>query len=107
VRIVYSTFPDKGSAMSVGKKLLEKRLIACFNAFQITSGYWWEGKIVEDNEWGVFFKTRNDLVEKVVDEIKKLHPYSVPAIFTFPIEFVHKDYEKWLTEETGGENDGE
>ena len=103
MRIVYSTFPKKEDAISVGKKLLQERLIGCYNAFQITSGYWWEGKIVEDDEWGVFFKTREELVEKVMERIKELHPYTTPAILVFPIEKVDGKYEKWLSSGTGGD----
>ncbi len=103
MRIVYSTFPKKEEAVRVGKELLKERLIACYNAFQISSGYWWEGKIVEDEEWAVFFKTREELVEKVMEKIKELHPYSVPAIFVIPVEKIHEPYDRWLVEETGGE----
>ena len=103
MRIVYSTFPSKEEAAKVGKELLKRKLIACYNAFQISSGYWWNGEIVEDEEWGVFFKTREELVSEVFKSIKELHPYEVPAIFTLPVEKVHENYEKWLISETGGD----
>jgi len=37
--IIYSTFPNKEKAVEVGKKLLEDKLIGCFNVFPIISGY--------------------------------------------------------------------
>lgn len=55
--IVYTTFPNKQKAIEVCKKLLEERLIACFNSFEISSGYWWQNKIVDDTEYSVILKT--------------------------------------------------
>ncbi|RKX51681.1 MAG: divalent-cation tolerance protein CutA, partial [Thermotoga sp.] len=53
--IIYSTFLNKEKAVEVGKKLLEDKLIGCFNVFPIISGYWWKGEMVEDEEVGVIF----------------------------------------------------
>lgn len=96
--IVYSTFPSEEKALEIGRKLLEKKLIACFNAFEIRSGYWWKDEIVEDREWAAFFKTTEENEKKVYEELKKLHPYEVPAIFTLKVENVLPEYLKWLTE---------
>ena len=98
MRIVYSTFPSKESAVEIGKKLLGEKLIACYNTFKISSGYWWQGEITEDEEWACIFKTGEKHVEKVIETIAKLHPYEVPAIFSIPVEMVHSPYEKWLKE---------
>ncbi|PLV59807.1 divalent-cation tolerance protein CutA [Thermotoga sp. KOL6] len=97
--IVYSTFPNEESAIEVGKKLLERRLIACFNVFELRSGYRWEGKIVEDREWAIIFKTTEEKESTLYEEIKKLHPYEVPAIFTLRIENVLPEYLIWLKKE--------
>ena len=98
--IVYSTFPSKEKAVSVGKKLLEEKLIGCFNAFPIFSGYWWEGEIIEDEEVGVIFKTSEKNVEKVIKRIKELHPYDTPVIFSIKIDRVNEEYRKWIEEVT-------
>jgi len=96
--VVYSTFPNEKNAIEIGRKLLEERLIACFNLFHIKSGYWWEGKITEDTEVAALFKTKRENLERVMEEIKRLHPYQVPAIFSFSPESVDESYLKWLTE---------
>ena len=98
--LVYSTFPDEESAVKVGNALLEERLIACFNAFEIKSGYWWEGKITHDDEWAVIFKTKESLIDEVFEKIKDLHPYTTPAIFAIPVLKVDEDYKEWLEKET-------
>ncbi len=103
MKIVYSTFPKKEDALKMGEELLKRKLIGCFNAFSISSGYWWQGKIERDEEWACIFKTTNEMWKEVVKVIKKLHPYTTPAIFVFNVEYVDEDYEKWLKENVGGE----
>ncbi len=98
--VVYSTFPSKEKAVDVCKKLLEEKLIACFNIFPIASGYWWQGKVVEDNEFSAILKTTRLKEQEVFQRLKELHPYSVPAIFSLEVCKVDKDYQRWLDEIT-------
>ena len=104
MRLVYSTFPSLEDARRVAEDLLERRLIGCYNAFQIKSGYWWEGKINRDEEWACIFKTTDEKVKEVMKEVKKLHPYTTPAVFSIVVEDVDEDYENWLKEETRGDD---
>jgi len=99
--IIYSTFPSKEKAVEVGRKLLEDKLIGCFNAFPIVSGYWWKGEIVEDEEVGVIFKTSEKNVENVFKRLEDLHPYDTPAILCVRIDRVSKKYERWIEEVVG------
>ncbi|MGJ8454343.1 divalent-cation tolerance protein CutA [Pseudothermotoga sp. U03pept] len=96
--IVYSTFPSKEQALDVCRKLLEEKLIACFNVFPVNSGYWWQGKIAEDNEFSVILKTTKLKEKEVFQRIRELHPYFVPAIFSIEVREVDKDYKQWLEE---------
>lgn len=99
--IIYSTFLNKEKAVEVGKKLLEDKLIGCFNVFPIISGYWWKGEMVEDEEVGVIFKTSEKSVENVFKRLKELHPYDIPAILWVRIDRVSEEYERWIEEVTG------
>lgn len=94
--LVYTTFPSKESALEVSKKLLEERLIACFNIFEISSGYWWESKITEDNEYAAVLKTSKLKEQDLFERLKELHPYTVPAILSIEVKSVNKDYQQWL-----------
>ncbi|HAA82391.1 MAG TPA: divalent-cation tolerance protein CutA [Thermotoga naphthophila] len=96
--LVYSTFPNEEKALEIGRKLLEKRLIACFNAFEIRSGYWWKGEIVQDKEWAAIFKTTEEKEKELYEELRGLHPYETPAIFTLKVENVLTEYMNWLRE---------
>lgn len=94
--IVYTTFPNKQKAIEVCKKLLEERLIACFNGFEISSGYWWQNKIVDDTEYSVILKTSKFKEQDLFKKLKELHPYTTPAILSIEVKTVDKDYQQWL-----------
>lgn len=94
--LIYTTFPTKEDCLKVCKQLLEERKIACFNVFQIQSGYWWQGKIVEDQEWAAILKTDKFKEDEVFQTLKKLHPYTTPAIISIETKNVDRDYLGWL-----------
>ena len=96
---VYITCKDKKEAIKISKHLLKKRLIACSNIFPIKSMYWWNKKIVNDNEIVILAKTTNKNYEKIKKEVKKLHSYDIPCILKINIK-ANKEYEKWVKKET-------
>lgn len=98
--VVYSTAPDKRTALSVSESLLNKRLAACVNIFKIDSRYWWKGKLEKANEYAMLFKTKKALFPKLTRELKKVHPYEVPAVVAWMIEAGNADYLRWIGEET-------
>ncbi|WP_456418404.1 divalent-cation tolerance protein CutA [Methanocaldococcus infernus] len=97
--IIYTTFPNMEKAKEVCKALLEKKLVGCVNLRDHLALYWWEGKIEEDEEIGAILKTRDELKDKVIEELKKLHPYSVPAIIWFKVN-ANDEYLDWLKKVT-------
>ena len=96
--LVYITNPSKKVAKDVALHLLKKRLIACANIFPIESMYWWKGKIEQTKEVVLIAKTRKENFNKVKNEVKKIHPYTVPCIIKLSAE-ANKDYEDWLNKE--------
>ena len=97
--LVYTTFPNMEEAKKVCKILLDKKLVGCVNLREHLAMYWWEGKIEEDKEVGTIIKTTEELKEKVIEEIKKNHPYSVPLIMVMKAE-VNEEYLDWLKKVT-------
>lgn len=94
----YVPFGSEESAKKAGESLLKKRLIACYNLFPISSGYWWEGNITKDNEWVLIAKTLISLEQKVREALRELHPYTIPCIATFHVR-VNSEYFEWLKNE--------
>jgi len=95
---VYITNPTKKEAKKIAKHLLKKKLIACGNIFPINSLYWWQGKIVDDNEFVLIAKTTNTNFEKVKKEVEKIHSYKIPCIIKIPVSS-NKKYFNWLKKE--------
>ncbi len=97
---LYATAGNDKEARDIVKKLLSKNLIACANLFPISSLFFWDNKLQEDEEIGIIMKTQEQLVEKVIDEFKKLHSYEVPCIVSWNISNGNKDYLDWISSET-------
>ena len=98
---LYSTFPDTDSAHAAARALLAKKLAACVNVYPpMTSFYMWQGKQEEGPEIAVFIKTRRTLVDKVVETLRPIHPYSTPCFLVLPLEAGNPDYLAWAREQT-------
>ncbi|MCE4602304.1 MAG: divalent-cation tolerance protein CutA [Desulfurococcales archaeon] len=99
-KIVIIITAPKGEGKRIARALVESRLAACVNIVQgLTSLYWWQGEIQEDQEELLIVKTRMDALNKLIDEVKKIHPYSVPEIVALPILGGNPDYLKWVDDE--------
>jgi periplasmic divalent cation tolerance protein len=97
---VYITAQTKKEAKKIVEALVFEKLAACWNIFKIDSIYWWKGKIERTGEYGIFLKTKSELVEKIIKRVKEIHSYSVPCIVSFEIKKGNKDYLKWIEEST-------
>lgn len=96
--LVYITNPSMDEAKRIAKILLEKRFVVCANMFPVESMYWWEDKIVEDNEVVLIVKTLENKYPELIEEVKKIHPYSVPCIIKISGS-ANLKYLNWLKEE--------
>ncbi|MEM3374277.1 MAG: divalent-cation tolerance protein CutA [Candidatus Woesearchaeota archaeon] len=97
--IIYTTCKDKEEAEKISKHLLEKKLIACTNIFQINSFYFWDNELQNDSEYVILIKTFKSLYKKIEKEIKKIHSYKVPAIYSWELDNINKDYFEWMKKE--------
>ena len=97
--VVLTTLRNENVAKSIAKTILEKKLAACVKIFPtITSMFWWQNKIENENEVQMLFVTNN--FEKLKKELKKIHPYKVPEIISLEFKKGNKEYLKWINEVT-------
>ena len=96
---IYITCKNKKEARKIGLFLIKKRLAGCCNIFPIESVYWWQKRIVKDNEVVLIVKTLKKNFKKVEKEVKKLHSYTTPCILEILITRSSKDYLNWLEKE--------
>lgn len=99
--LLYITAGSAEEAASIARDLLDARLIACANIIDgAKSLYRWEGKVEEGKEAVMIAKTRDDLVEKVIDRVRELHSYDCPCIVAVAIVAGNPAFLDWIDEET-------
>lgn len=98
---VYMTVGSRAEAETIGRRLVEERLAACTNILDnMTSFYWWEGKLVEDREVVLIAKTVEERLERLVERVKALHSYTCPCVVALPIVGGNARYLNWVRDET-------
>lgn len=100
VVLITVSSPDEGE--KIAKALVEKRIAACVNIIPgLRSIYHWQGKVRDDQELLLMAKTSESLFERLQQEIKTLHSYSVPEIIALPVVKGSEAYLNWIDENTG------
>jgi len=100
--VVFVTCTNKEEGEKISQALVEKKLVACVNLIpEISSRYWWQGKIETSNEVLLIIKSKKSLFKEIVAEVKRLHSYTVPEIIALPIINGNKDYLDWIEESVG------
>ena len=97
---VYVTCPDDSTARRLARELVERRLVACANAFPVASTYRWEGRLEEASEVAMLLKTLRARVDEVLRAVEELHPYEVPCVVAFPLAAGSPAYLDWVARET-------
>lgn len=93
-----TTLHKKEDAVRIGRGLLEKRLIACYNLWPIESAYWWKGKIIEENEVMMIMKSTVRWFDDIEDYVKSESGYEVPELFALDTEKIDPSYQKWIND---------
>ena len=97
--IVLVTMPADGEALRFATTLIEDRLAACVNVqSEMQSVYRWQGQIEQGFERQIVIKTTADLVPRLRERVKSLHPYDVPEFLVVPVTGGSEDYLKWVKE---------
>lgn len=97
---IKTTFEEKGEAEKLVELLLDKKLIACGQIFEIDSHYVWKNERFIEKEFMLMMKTKESLFGQVEKEIKENHPFEVAEIIALPIQNISKEYANWIDENT-------
>ena len=101
VSVVLVTVPSVETGLDLARAVIESRLAACGNVIPgLTSVYWWKGRVDEDNEALVLFKTTAALLPALEEKVLELHPYDVPEFLAMPVAAGHLPYLEWVARET-------
>lgn len=100
---VLTNLPDSDSAFNLARQVVHLRLAACANVLSpATSFYRWEGREEQAAEYPVLIKSTAERYAELEREIRKLHPYSLPEIVSWPVERGLPEYLAWVEQETRG-----
>jgi len=100
--VVMTTTANKEQAEKIARVVLEARLAACVQIQDVTSYYWWDGKINRDAEQLLYLKTTPEHYLALEAAIVANHPYDTPEIIQLPVERGFGKYLSWMQSETGG-----
>lgn len=102
-KVCLMTCPSPEVAQKLAHDLLERRLVACVNLIpQVTSLYWWEGRIQQDSEVLLVAKTVAERVEELKSVLPELHPYEVPELLVLSVEDGLPAYLTWVLSSCNG-----
>ncbi len=101
--VVITTIDSLESAKKMAREIIKNKLAACVNIFPVNSIYYWENKVIEDNEVMLFIKTSEERAIKLRNWLLDNHPYKVPEILIMNAES-NADYYDWLTNYIEKEN---
>lgn len=97
--LIFSTTQSKEDAEAILRPLLEKKLVACGNIIEnVTSHYWWQGRIEASRECLLILKTETGRIGKVMTEIRQTHTYKIPEVVAIPVTNGNPDYLRWISE---------
>ena len=100
-QIVLTACPDAASAERIARVLVEEGLAACVNILPgLISIYIWQGARQREQEAAMIIKTRAGLGESVIAEVRRLHPYSNPALVVLPVKAGSADFLAWIATQT-------
>jgi periplasmic divalent cation tolerance protein len=104
--LVYTTFPDADTGLSIGEELVRAGLVACVNILPgMRSVYAWRGEIERGEEVVGILKTRTGLRAAVQGALKQRHPYETPIILFIEPTGGDEGTLAWLLAETKASRD--
>ena len=87
-------------AQKIAGVLLEQKKAACVNIIpQVSSRFWWEGKIDSAEESLLLVKTKKQMLDDVINLVKENHSYDVAEVIALPVVGGNQDYLNWMDRE--------
>lgn len=98
--VILITTTDDEEAHRISTMLLEKKKAACVNIVpRVNSFFWWQDKLDSAVESLLIIKTRESLLNEIIDLVKESHSYDTPEIIALPIIGGNQDYLQWIKQE--------
>lgn len=97
--MVFCTCPEMGTARTLAKQVIERRLGACVNILPaVESVYSWEGEVQSDSESLMLVKTLTETYPALERFLRETHPYELPEVIAVPLQQGSEAYLSWVRE---------
>jgi periplasmic divalent cation tolerance protein len=104
--LLLTNAPDRETAVTIARLLVEKRLAACVNMLAGShSVYRWNGRVEEAEEIPLLIKTTAARYTEVEEAIRTMHPYDLPELIVLSISDGLPSYLDWIIQETNKDVD--
>ncbi len=100
--IVFTTCKSLTDRDALVEAALNARLAACVQVDDVVSHYVWEGKLEQEEEYRLTFKTRSALVPELMAKLREVHTYEIPQIVACECTSGLPEYFAWIDESTKG-----
>ncbi len=98
---VVITAPDPEWLAAFTRRLIEDHLCAGSHQIEtVRSIYPWKGEIHDTQEARVALRTRNALIDAIIERVRAEHPYDVPSVVAFALIATSAEYGDWIREST-------
>lgn len=95
--VILCTVPDEASAQELAARVLGEKLAACATLLPGASSlYYWEGKLEQEYEVQMLFKSNRQHQDALLSYLKQHHPYQTPELLVLPVMAGDKDYLLWI-----------
>ncbi len=95
IRLVITTIDSRDKAKDMAKEIIKQKLAACVSISSVESIYYWQGKIMEDNEFMLIIKTSRKRLGSLRKWLTENHTYDTPEIVSIKAE-ANEKYLNWL-----------
>lgn len=95
---LFLTCANNNEAETIGRALLEAKLVACVRQTNVSSSYWWDKAIQHDNEVLLMMESieeKYDAIEKIVTE---LHSYTEHVLTAVKVHKSNPGVDEWLVQ---------
>ena len=97
--IILTTEINSAAGDSLAEEILKQKLAACVSIREVKSYFFWEGKLEKTNEVQLLIKTREGLLDALIQAINQLHSYEIPEILHWKVS-ANSSYKEWVEEVT-------
>ncbi|CAI1013639.1 divalent cation tolerance protein CutA [Serratia quinivorans] len=95
--VILCTAPDEATAQDLAARVLGEKLAACVTLLPGASSlYYWEGKLEQEYEVQMLFKSQRRHQDALLNYLKQHHPYQMPELLVLPVIAGDKDYLLWI-----------